>query len=100
LVGDVADGDWFVAVGAEAAEVDAGGGAVAVGAPLLAQAAGAAVGALVDGDLPSWGSPGKHEGGWGCPVVVAGAPGGLAAGGCAVPLPSDRGEGVSTGGAR
>ena len=34
LVGEVADGDWFVAVGAEAAVVDAGAGAVAVGAPL------------------------------------------------------------------
>jgi hypothetical protein len=35
LIGDVADGDGFVAVRAESAEVEADGGAGAVGAPLL-----------------------------------------------------------------
>jgi hypothetical protein len=63
LAGEIADGGWFVAVGAEAAEVGAGAGPVAVVAPLLAQTAGAALGALVDGDRALAGSwwPG---GGW------------------------------------
>src|SRR6266511_861066 len=62
LVEDVADGDWFVAVGAESAEVDALAGAVAVVAPLLAQLAGVAGGALVDGDVAAGGA-GRHDDG-------------------------------------
>src|SRR6266508_2435474 len=50
LVGDVGDGDGFVAVWAQPAEVDAGSWAVAVVAPLLAEGSVVAFGALVDGD--------------------------------------------------
>jgi hypothetical protein len=53
LVGDVADGDGFVAVGAEAAEIDADAGSVAVVAPLLAEVAGVTSGALIYGDVAS-----------------------------------------------
>src|SRR6266542_410800 len=73
LVEDVADGDWFVAVGA----------------PLLARLAGVAGGALGDGDVAAGGA-GRHDDGR-SGVGVAGAPGGLAAGGCAVALPAGRG---------
>ena len=76
MVGEVADGDGFVAVGGIGRQGRCGG-PVAVVAPLLAQLAGAALGAFVDGVLPLEGSwwPG---GAWwgGCWVVVAGAPGG------------------------
>ena len=98
LLDDVADRDGFVAVGAQAAEVEAGAGGVAVVAPLLAEVAGVAAWALVDGD----GSPagGRRDGGGGRPGLwVAGAPGGLAAGGGAVGLPADRGERLPAGGA-
>src|SRR6266545_6710472 len=90
LVEDVADGDGFVAVGAASAEVDAFAGAVAVVAPLLSEVAGVAGGALVDGDVAAAGAGRHDEGRSG--VGVAGAPGGLAAGGCAVALAPDRGE--------
>ena len=43
MVGDVSDGDWLVAVGAERAGVEAGSGAVAVVAALLAEGAGVAL---------------------------------------------------------
>src|SRR6266704_2760758 len=92
LVEDVADGDGLVAVWAESAEVDAGAGLVAVVAVLLAEVAGAAGGALVDGDVTSSGA-GGHGDGW-SRLGVAGAPGGLAAGGCAVALAAGRGVGV------
>lgn len=81
LVGDVADGDGFVAVRAESAEVDADAGSVAVVAPLLAEGAVVAVRALIDGDVSSVGAWRDHDGWlWGG-VGVAGAPGGLSAGG-------------------
>src|SRR6266508_1203788 len=88
LVEDVADGDWFVAVGAESAEVDALAGAVAVVGQLLAQLAGVAGGALVDGNFAA-GCSGRHDdarSGFG----LACAPGGRAPGGCAVSLPPRR----------
>ena len=81
LIGDVADGDGLVAVGAQAAEVDADAGSVAFVAPLLAEVADAAFGALVDGDAASGGAWWQRDDRWGCLVMVAGAPGGLAAGG-------------------
>jgi hypothetical protein len=90
LAGDVADGDRFVAVGAESAEVDAPAGLVAVVAPLVAELAGTAVGAFVDGDGPSGRVRRDDDGRSGRPVT--GAPGRLAAGGSAVALPADRGE--------
>src|SRR6266576_542756 len=80
LVEDVADGDGFVAVWAESAVVDADAGLVAVVAVLLAEVAGVASGALVDGDVTSPGA-GRHDDGW-SGVGGAGAPGGLTAGGC------------------
>ena len=55
LFDDVADRDGFVAVGAGAAEVEAGAGGVAIVAPLLAEVAGVAGRALVDGDGSSAG---------------------------------------------
>src|SRR6266508_574665 len=90
LVEDVADGDGFVAVWAESAEVDALAGLVAVVAVLLGEVAGVASAALVDGDVTSAGGGGYDDGRSG--LGVAGAPGGLAAGGGAVALPADRGE--------
>src|SRR6266508_2661747 len=90
LVEDVADGDGLVAVWAESAEVDAHAGLVAVVAVLLGEVAGVACGALVDGDVPSPGA-GRHDDGR-SRVGVAGAPGGLTAGGCAVALPAGWGE--------
>src|SRR5215211_6726480 len=90
LVEDVADGDGFVAVWAESAEVDALAGAVAVVAVLLAEVADFAGGALVDGVVTS--SGGGRHGDVGGGVGGAGAPGGLAAGGCAVALPAGRDE--------
>src|SRR4051794_135568 len=98
LLDDVADRDGFVAVGAWAAEAEAGAGGVAVVAPLLAEVAGVAVWALVDGD----GSPAggrRDDGGGRAGLRVAGAPGGLAAGGGAVALAADRGERLPAGGA-
>ena len=80
LVGDVGDGDGFVAVWAESTEVDAGSWAVAVVAPLLAEGSVVAFGALVDGDGAAgctWWDDDDRCGGR---VGVAGAPGGLAAG--------------------
>ena len=56
MTGDVADRDGFVAVGAEPAGVDAGAGPVAGVAPLLAEVAALACGALVDGDVASGGA--------------------------------------------
>src|SRR5882672_4222238 len=79
LVEDVADRDRCIAVRAESAEVEAYAGAVAVVAVLLAEVAGVAYGALIDGDVPSPGA-GGHDDGW-FRGGVAGAPGGLAAGG-------------------
>src|SRR6266699_3272589 len=90
LVEDVADGDGLIAVWAESAEVDAPAWAVAVVAVLLGEVAGVAFGALVDGDVTSRGA-GRHDDGW-SGVGVAGAPGGLAAGGCAVALAAGGGE--------
>src|SRR6266536_5719641 len=78
LVEDVADGDGLIAVWAESAEVDAHAGLVAVVAVLLAEVAGVAGGALVDGEVTSSGA-GWHDDGW-SGLGVAGAPGGLAAG--------------------
>jgi hypothetical protein len=66
-------------VRAESAEVDAYAGAVAVVAVLLAEVAGVAFGALVDGDVSLVG-PGWYDDGW-FRGGVAGAPGGLSAGG-------------------
>ena len=91
LFDDVADRDRLVAVGAEAALVEAGAGGVAVVAPLLGEVAGVAAWALIDGAGSSAGA--RRDGGgdrtrW----RVAGAPGGLAAGGGAVGLAADRGE--------
>src|SRR6266568_5941733 len=88
LVEDVAYGDGLIAVWAESAEVDAHAWLVAVVAVLLAEVPGVACGALVDGDVTSSGA-GGHDDGW-SGVGVAGAPGGLAAGGCAVALPAGR----------
>jgi hypothetical protein len=90
LVEDVADGDGFVAVWAESAEVDSLAGLVAVVAVLLGEVAGVAPGALIDGDVTSAGGGGHDDGR--SRLGVAGTPGGLAAGGCAVALPADRGE--------
>src|SRR6266545_7054190 len=59
LVGDVGDGDGFVAVWAQPAEVDAGSWAVAVVAPLLAEGSVVAFGALVDGDGAAGGRGGR-----------------------------------------
>lgn len=81
LIEDVVDRDWLIAVWAEPAEIDADAGAVAVVAPLLAQVAGIAFGALVDGDVASGGAGRDGDGRCGGRVGVAGAPGGLAAGG-------------------
>jgi len=50
-VEQVRDGDGFLAVRAEPAEPDPAAGAHALGAPLLAEVAGLALGALIDGDL-------------------------------------------------
>jgi hypothetical protein len=47
------NGDRLVAAGAGAADADSGAGPGAVGAPLLAEVALVALGAGVDGDLPS-----------------------------------------------
>jgi hypothetical protein len=98
LFDDVADRDGLITVGARAAEVKAGAGGVAVGAPLLAEVAGVAARALVDGDVPPAG--GRWDGGGsGSRLWVAGTPGGLAAGGGAVGLAADRGERLLAGGA-
>src|SRR6266545_1863473 len=96
LAGDVTDGDGLVTVRAEAAEVDAGAGPVAVVAPLLAELAAVAPGAQVDGDLASGGAGRDHDRWRRCWVGVAGPPGGLAAGVRAVALAADRGEGPRT----
>jgi hypothetical protein len=81
LTGDIADRDGFVAVWAESAEVDADAGAVAVTAPLLAEVAALACGALVDGIGASGCAGWDHDGRLGGRIGVAGSPGGLAAGG-------------------
>src|SRR6266542_2528107 len=70
LVGDVGDGDGFVAVWARPAEVDAGSWAVAVVAPLLAEGSVVAFGALVDGDGAAGGA--WWEGDDGCGGWVGG----------------------------
>src|SRR2546423_4113306 len=90
LVEDVADRDGRVAVWAECAVVDTYAGLVAVVAVLLAEVAGVAFRALVDGDVSLSGAGGHDDGRF--RLGVAGAPGGLAAGGCAVALPAGRGE--------
>jgi hypothetical protein len=90
LVEDVADGDGFVAVWAESAEVEALAGLVAVVAVLLGEVAGVASSALIDGDVTSGCGGGYDDDRSG--LGVAGAPGGLTAGGCAVALPAGRGE--------
>ena len=94
-VEEVADGDGFVAVWAEAAEADAGAGLVAVVAPLLAEVGGVAGRAAVDGDVPAPTGGGDWFGGWGRRGSPSG-PGGLAAVVRAVLLPTDADE---TGGA-
>jgi hypothetical protein len=92
LFGDVADGDRLVAVWAETAEVDAGAGPVAVVAPLLAELAVVACGALAGGDGAS-GRVGRDcDGRLGLLVGMASSPGGLAAGWRAVALAPDRRE--------
>ena len=71
------DGDGFVAVWAVPARADAGARPVAVVAPLVAEVAGVAVGAGVDG------VPAAAAGGWWCGrrrwCGLAAAPGGAAA---------------------
>ena len=73
------NGDRLVAAGAGAADADSGAGPGAVGAPLLAEVALVALGAGVDGDLPSmpqwWGGDRVGERGG----DLADTPGGLPA---------------------
>src|SRR6266542_4359476 len=76
LVGDVGDGDGFVAVWAQPAEVDAGSWAVAVVAPLLAEGSVVAFGAWEEGVGGAGGAWGGGEAGCGGGGGVAGAPGG------------------------
>ena len=92
LVGEFTDRDWLVAVGAEAAVVEAGAGAVAVVAPLSPEVADVTLGAAVDGEVASRGAGGRWGDRWGLGRRVAGSPGALPAGLGAVPLASDRGE--------
>jgi hypothetical protein len=93
LVGEVADGDGLAVVGgAQAAVVDADAGAVAVVAPLSPEVAEVTLGAAVDGDVASWGARGQRDDRWEVGCGVAASPRVLPAGGCAVPLASDRGE--------
>jgi hypothetical protein len=89
LFDEVADRDRFVAVGAQAAEVDPGAGAVAVVAPLLAQVAAVAGGAVVDGAVAAWRSGRDDDGSGG---AVSRAPGRLPARGGAVALATGGGE--------
>src|SRR5262245_33353816 len=79
-VEDGVAGAGFVAGWAASAEVEALAGVVPVVAVELGEVAGGASGALVDGVVWSAGGGGHGDGGSG--LGVAGAPGGLAAGGC------------------
>jgi len=92
LVEDVADSHRRIACWTESAEVDAHAGLVAVVAVLLAEVAGFALRAFVDGDVTSPGA-GRHDDSR-SRSGVPGAPGGLAAGGRAVALTAGRGERV------
>ena len=93
MIGDVPEGDRLIAVRAERAGVEPGSGAVAVVAPLLAEGAGVAFGAVIDGDGASWCA--RWRSGNRVWRVVAVAPGCLPAGGGAVALAADRGERVA-----
>ncbi len=54
----VRHGDWFLAVRAEPTEPNPAAGPAAVGTPLLAEVAGFAFAARIDGDVPA-GSGGR-----------------------------------------
>ncbi len=88
---EVGDGDWFVAVGAVSAVVDAACWGGAVWAPLFADVAVVAGGALIDRDVFAAPWCGDRVGGvwWGC---VGAGPRGFAAVGRAESLTSDAGE--------
>lgn len=87
------NGHGFAAVTALAAEADPGAGPLAVRAPLDAEVALVAFGALVDGDVAT-GLAGRrgHGGHRGRRVALAGSPRGLPARRGAVGLPADPGE--------
>ena len=78
MVGELVDGDDFLTGGAVASGAEPPAGAVAVGAPLLGEVEGVAVGALVDGAV----QPGPRRWRWDLRRggLVALAVGGLAAG--------------------
>jgi len=87
---ELVEGDQGVTVGTRAARAEAGGESVAVVAALLAEVAGLAVGAGVDGAGASglrWGRRSGRVGRWG---GVAASVGGLPAGLVAVGLPAPR----------
>ncbi len=88
LVEEVIDRDGLVAGRAESAGTDTNAGPLAVWAPLHAEIALIAFGAVVDGDVAAM--PGGREDEWrgGEPATV----GGLAAGLAAVALPAHRRE--------
>ena len=78
-LGEFVVGDGFVAAGAVPADSESGHEGAAVGAALLAELSGVAVGALVDGEgaaLPGW----RHDRCGGGVGLVAATPQGLAAG--------------------
>ena len=72
-----------------AADADPAGEGAAALAALFAEESFAAVGAFVDGDLAA--EPAGRDGDRGAGLLVAAAERGLAAGGAAVGLPTDRG---------
>ena len=78
LIGEFGGGDDFVAAGAGASGAESSAGSGAVGAPLLGEVAGVAVGALVDGAVEPRPLRWQRDlwGAW----LVASAVGGLAAG--------------------
>ena len=91
-------GDGGIAMGALAADADPAGEGVAALAALLADQTFTAVGTFVDGDIAA--AAGRRDGDRDTAGLVAAAERGLAAGGAAVGLPADRGEGPPADGAR
>jgi len=92
LVQQVGNCHGPVTIWACAADADPAGEGAAGLAALFTQESVAAVGAFVDGDFAA--APDFRDGDDGTGLLMAAAERGLAAGGAAVRLPADRGEGL------